>query len=434
MNIQSLICLTYICLITGFSASIQIGFFINLKNTVFFWRNSLLFASLIFFANWNSSSLFIFFYCLFAGIIVNIICYTSYEEKKFHKLYSTAIQLIVSIASIWLSIQITAHLTLSKTYADLSIAGFATLFNLIWCASMYYGKIRVFTILPEPEENYQKTFSLSLLFLIALILYISGGNDLLIRIFGQSLIQDFLILLLIAMLLLNILSLCIRSNDQLIHEERINAITSQENIMKQYADKLLEHNQEIRRLEHDQNHLLTTLITLLDYGKFQEIHTILTELTCHRQTICRTIYCENASINAILTDTVQHCQTLDIQLILNIHLESMIQIKTIDLIVLLKNALDNAISACEKIEEKTNRTIVLTLLTAGGFLSLKCVNSIASPVSIKANHIASTKQKDGRLHGIGIESMRTVTEKYNGKFKITASEKEFTVIAILECV
>lgn len=434
MNIQSLICLIYICLITGFSASVQIGYFITLKNAVFFWRNSFLFALLVFCSNWIFSSLFTFFYCLFAGIIVNIICYTSYEEKKFHKLYSAVIQLIVSIASIYLAIQITAHLPLAKNYNDLSIAGFTTLFNLIWCAGMYYGKIRVFTVLPEPEENYQKTFFLSLLLLTALILYVSGGDDLLIQLFSQSLILDFSILLLIMLSLLNILTLCVRTNDQLLHEERINAIISQENMMKQYTDELLAHNWEIRRLEHDQKHLLSTLITLLNYGNFQEMHEILTELTCHTQTISHTTYCENASINAILTNAAQHCRILDIQLILNIHLEPAMQIKTIDLIVLLKNALDNAMAACEKIEDKSNRIISLSLLTTGGFLSLKCVNSLASPVSIKANHIESTKQKDDRLHGIGIESMRTVTEKYNGKFKITASEKEFTVTATLEYI
>lgn len=97
-----------------------------------------------------------------------------------------------------------------------------------------------------------------------------------------------------------------------------------------------------------------------------------------------------------------------------------------DLCVILGNTLDNAIEACEKLPSGNQNTIAVTCSCSSGFLFLMVQNPIAEKVTIRDNHIVTTKP-DKTLHGYGLLSLHSVVEKYDGTVKLSAVEGGFTV-------
>ena len=97
-----------------------------------------------------------------------------------------------------------------------------------------------------------------------------------------------------------------------------------------------------------------------------------------------------------------------------------------DLCVVLGNTLDNAIEACVKLPSGIERTVSITCNCSSGFLFLTIQNPTAEKVTIRDNHIATTK-RDKTLHGFGLLSLQSVVEKYNGTFRLVADENCFIV-------
>ena len=92
-----------------------------------------------------------------------------------------------------------------------------------------------------------------------------------------------------------------------------------------------------------------------------------------------------------------------------------------DLCSLLANALDNAIHACEDIVDPNTRYIRLKIYEKNHQLCINMANSYGKePVfenDIPVSHRAG--------HGIGVQSMISVIEKYHGIYGFFASTGEF---------
>lgn len=97
-----------------------------------------------------------------------------------------------------------------------------------------------------------------------------------------------------------------------------------------------------------------------------------------------------------------------------------------DLCVILGNTVDNAIEACEKLPPGIERTVCVTCNCSSGFLFLTIQNPTAETVTVRDNHIATTK-RDKTLHGFGLLSLQSVVKKYDGSVKLYTTENRFTV-------
>lgn len=98
-----------------------------------------------------------------------------------------------------------------------------------------------------------------------------------------------------------------------------------------------------------------------------------------------------------------------------------------DICILLGNAIDNAIEATLKVQEK-DRFINLYIRCIKNTLVITMVNSYDKTVHSVNGNLISTK-KDRENHGMGLVSMRKVVDKYNGIILI--DEGEFFSIKIV---
>ena len=90
-----------------------------------------------------------------------------------------------------------------------------------------------------------------------------------------------------------------------------------------------------------------------------------------------------------------------------------------DVCSIFANALDNAIEACEKIEEEKNRWIKLSLEKTSEFFMIRLRNAMTSG--------GGASNKDRNLHGYGIQNMKTTISKYNGTGTVDVKDNVYTL-------
>ena len=98
-----------------------------------------------------------------------------------------------------------------------------------------------------------------------------------------------------------------------------------------------------------------------------------------------------------------------------------IDIDELDLCNVLGNLLNNAIEACENIE---NSNIKLSLIKNKKLLLISVTNSLETSV-INENKNLKTTKSDKKFHGYGIKNIRDIASKYNGKTEFTEENGQF---------
>ncbi|MDR0906624.1 MAG: GHKL domain-containing protein [Oscillospiraceae bacterium] len=107
------------------------------------------------------------------------------------------------------------------------------------------------------------------------------------------------------------------------------------------------------------------------------------------------------------------------------------KISPVDLCVIIGNAVDNAMEACERLTDSTPRVVTVSASFTNGFLFIGIENPVAEAVHIVNNTIATTKD-DKIAHGIGLSSIRSVASKYSGKMRLSCENSVFAVEVALD--
>lgn len=136
----------------------------------------------------------------------------------------------------------------------------------------------------------------------------------------------------------------------------------------------------------------------------------------------------HAVVNVVLNQKYQCALEKNITMILSVNDLSGLTMGEEDLVTLLVNLLDNAVEACEKLEE--HRIIRFKMVLEDGELILSVSNPVAEPVIIDGKKIATTK-KDGRNHGIGLLNVNGVIERLGGTSALRCEDGWFCFSAMI---
>ena len=96
-----------------------------------------------------------------------------------------------------------------------------------------------------------------------------------------------------------------------------------------------------------------------------------------------------------------------------------------EICTLFSNLLDNAIEACEKIQDD-RRWVAIQITRKSGMLYLTISNSIKDRPAEQEGKLITNKQNH-QLHGYGIKSVQKIVRKYEGDFSYQIRESEFIV-------
>lgn len=141
-----------------------------------------------------------------------------------------------------------------------------------------------------------------------------------------------------------------------------------------------------------------------------------------------TINTNNPIINAILNTKYQEAMDKNITMIFRINDLSGIWMEDKEIVTVLSNMLNNAIEACEKLTD--NRMIWVKLMQKEDQIIFSIKNTYTDECTVLGEHYITTKE-DADMHGIGIQNIKEVIERYQGICSIKAESGYFNFSIIV---
>ena len=194
-----------------------------------------------------------------------------------------------------------------------------------------------------------------------------------------------------------------------------------------YHKNLAVYHQKVRQLSHDMHNHLLILHNALREKQYdtaeQYVEKQLTMLSDSK-----TGYTGYLMLDTILDYKQQLARTKQIGMQVRSMLspdlplgEELMQ----DVCMMLGSCLDNALEATEQIEDAAQRTITVLIKYDAFYLSCRIENTVAMPVQIAEHGLPRTTKRDSQWHGLGLENVKRLAEKYDGYLMVESTDALF---------
>lgn len=173
---------------------------------------------------------------------------------------------------------------------------------------------------------------------------------------------------------------------------------------------------------HDMRHHFNYLNTCISQNKLEEASDYIQQIFDVFDESKIIPYSSNESLNLVFSSFQKEAAENQIIFTVDAPAKDFARFALLDLCKLLYNGLENAIKACQLIEDSKERYIHIELYEKNNKLCCEIKNSYAIEPHFNENGIPLSNRNH---HGIGVKSMVYVVNKYHGVYKFTAKNNEF---------
>jgi len=181
---------------------------------------------------------------------------------------------------------------------------------------------------------------------------------------------------------------------------------------------------EIQNLKHDLTNHLMCIRRLSTTQQYDMLNNYLDEYLPKAEKVITRSYTGKPSVDSILSEKVAIAEYGNINVILNVSVLPDFYFSPVHLNVILGNALDNAIEACNKLPDDHSRYISLDIKAEENWLSIRVVNS-SLPVNVKDGSIPLTDKEDKAHHGLGLNIVNQLVRRNEGVMHCKYENGEF---------
>ena len=212
-------------------------------------------------------------------------------------------------------------------------------------------------------------------------------------------------------------------------------LAKQISAMEEHFRELERANESNRRLRHDLKNVITVL---LDGEKIQRkgeeweeyISDIRQSIASGERKISTASPVIDSLLNMKIHEALEKAPGITINAE-NLILNKELKIHSYDLSIIIGNAFDNAIEACQKI--KSGQYINISGVKKNGMLLVCIRNSFDGVLNTNSKSRFPHSSKSDRLnHGMGMENMQRIADKYYGGVDYEIRNKEFILNIMLE--
>lgn len=198
-------------------------------------------------------------------------------------------------------------------------------------------------------------------------------------------------------------------------------------VEKSYYDILEQQNQKLRIYAHDAKNHLTAIQSLTDDPQINQYIGSLSQRLADYTRFCHS---GNKMLDIMIHKYDLECRSKGIDFQYNVKLCNLAGIEDIDLVAILGNLMDNAMTAAARSE---NKYIYLETGRHNAYQILTIHNSSDTAPHTDGDALISSK-KNKEFHGYGLKSVAQVLQKYQGDFDWNYDQEanQFTVTAMME--
>ncbi|MBB2184136.1 sensor histidine kinase [Lachnospiraceae bacterium MD1] len=165
---------------------------------------------------------------------------------------------------------------------------------------------------------------------------------------------------------------------------------------------------------HDMRHHLSLIGGFAAEGDLQKIKDYLASTVADIDSLTPVRYCENETVNLILSSFVTRAKRYRVLLQTDVKLPRELGVNDTELCALLSNALENAIAAAAQLEDEKLRKVYFHAIINGDKLVISTENAYVGEIHIDGELPMSSKKEAG--HGFGIKSIVAIVERYGGLY------------------
>ena len=194
-------------------------------------------------------------------------------------------------------------------------------------------------------------------------------------------------------------------------------------LAEHYQDRI-RINDEQRKFKHDLKNFLVCLQALMQEKQYDDAMQHIQEMT-HKEFIeIDRFFTGNQIADAILSDKSASAEKINAEIQFDGSIYDKLPLS--DVCVILANALDNAIEACEKITYSDKKIITVKCAFSQNIQIIQISNPVEEDIQIHNNSVETTKD-DKSFHGIGLHNIMRTVDRYNGEFSISCENKQFVL-------
>lgn len=187
---------------------------------------------------------------------------------------------------------------------------------------------------------------------------------------------------------------------------------------------LRELQQKTSTYRHDLRHHMQYLSSCIEHGRLEQAQGYIHEICSEIETNKITVFCENETANLIFSAFASRAADSDIPIRIQAEIPRSLPLSENDLCVLLSNALENALHACQKRKKHgQSGEIEVSAYEKKGKFFLQIMNSCDEDIRFEQG-IPLT---DNPGHGIGVRSICTIVEQNGGIYTFSAKDNRFVL-------
>lgn len=196
---------------------------------------------------------------------------------------------------------------------------------------------------------------------------------------------------------------CIHARENEIYKQQTYAYQNQ-------LEVIMESGNKVRALRHDMKNHILALQVLVQKNETEEMNQYLDSMKNFMTNPEEYVKTGNDTVDSLLNYKIQKANEVLNVVETKISIPQQLRLRSFDLNVLLGNLLDNAIDASMQTEDKK---LNITIKLDKGVLFLNICNSCQKIADERSDFLRTTK-KDKANHGIGLNNVRRIVEKYHG--------------------
>ena len=204
----------------------------------------------------------------------------------------------------------------------------------------------------------------------------------------------------------------------------------QSDLMDRHYDEVENMYRTMRGWRHDYHNHIQAMKAYAQLGKYEELMTYLGRLDENLYQVDTVIKTGNLMMDAVLGSKLALMKKKQIRTDVTVHVPERMRLTDMELCVLAGNLLDNAIEACEVVEEEDNRFIRIYMDTLQDQFYLSVMNGMNGTARRKGAGFVSRKRGEG-LPGFGLQRVDRIVEKYGGYLNRQTEEGVFATEILL---
>lgn len=247
-------------------------------------------------------------------------------------------------------------------------------------------------------------------------------------IYTESSTETGLVIVSIGLILINFFTLYLYNmQSEILASQYENEILHQR--VEGYANQLdimLQGEEKVRALRHDMKHHMNELKILAAKGENRAIEEYIGSMEEFIANPNEIVSSGNLEIDSVMNYMLRRAKQELLTVDVNVRLPKSVD-HPFDINVILGNLLENAIEAARQTEEKK---LNVNIELQQGFLRIQIENSYTGKLEKRHRKLLTTKRTK-ELHGIGLENVRKIVEKYDGTMEICPDSDMFRVMLII---